>query len=166
MLRRLIGEDVELITLPDAATTPVKADPAQMEQVLLNLAINARDAMSEGGTLTIETKNVVLEEGAAGARGQGSGVRGQDRPGLTPDPSPLTPRPYVLLAVSDTGCGMDKETQARIFEPFFTTKEQGKGTGLGLSTVYGIVKQSRGYVWVYSEPGAGTTFRVYLPAID
>jgi PAS domain S-box-containing protein len=145
MLRRLIGEHIELVTVPDPATTPVKADPAQIEQVLLNLAINARDAMPQGGTLTITAKNVVLTESEA-----------SNQPGIRPGA-------YVLLAVADTGCGMDEETRARIFEPFFTTKEPGKGTGLGLATVYGIVEQSGGQIEVESQPRAGATFRIYLP---
>jgi len=148
MLGRLVGEQIEFFTSLQPALGSVRVDPVQLEQVLVNLVLNARDAMSQGGKLTIETKNVDLEEGARSKR------------------SIVPAGKYVVLSVTDNGCGMDEEAQSRIFEPFFTTKELGKGSGLGLATVYGIVKQSGGFIWVYSELGQGTTIRVYLPRVD
>jgi CheY-like chemotaxis protein len=149
MLQRLIGETINLVTVPEAALGRVKADPGQIEQVIMNLAVNARDAMQDGGRLMIRTANVRAGEAPP-------------LPGTAVPPAGA----HVLLEVSDSGTGMDADTQAHLFEPFFTTKEPGKGTGLGLSTVYGIVEQSGGSVTVKTEVGRGTTFRIYLPQVE
>src|SRR6185369_2263572 len=148
MLRRILGADIDLLVRPAASLARVRVDPSSLEQVIMNLAVNARDAMPTGGKLTMETSDVILDEAYARLH---LGV---------------APGPHVMLAISDTGKGIDKLTQTRVFEPFFTTKEKGKGTGLGLSTVFGIVKQSGGSIWLYSEVGQGATFKVFLPSVD
>ena len=148
MLSRIVREDIELVTILRPETGRIKADPAQVEQVIINLVVNARDAMPQGGRVIIETANTELDEHYS-----------RSHPAVRPGP-------YVMVAVSDTGLGMDPETQARIFEPFFTTKELGTGTGLGLATVYGIVKQNEGSIWVYSQVGKGTVFKIYFPRTD
>ena len=149
LLRRLIGEDIELTTPLGPDLGRVKADQGQLEQVIMNLAVNARDAMPQGGKLIIAAENMIM-----------------DQDFVRRYPYPVQPGPYVCLTVTDSGIGMDADTKARAFEPFFTTKEKGKGTGLGLSTVYGVVKQSGGYIDIYSSPGAGTSFKIYLPRVD
>jgi len=148
MLKRLLREDIYLKTKLDSGLMPIKADPGQIEQVIMNLVVNARDAMPNGGKIIIETKNTFLDESYC-----------EDYPEISPGT-------YVMLSITDSGCGMDEETRAKIFDPFFTTKEVGKGTGLGLSTVFGIIKQSDGHISVDSDVNRGSTFTIYLPIID
>jgi PAS domain S-box-containing protein len=148
LLRRVIGEDIELTTELDGGLGRLKADQSQLEQIIMNLAVNARDAMPKGGKLIVQTGNIVMDEVF-----------------VRRHPYPVEPGPYVCLTVADTGTGMDAQTKAKAFDPFFTTKEKGKGTGLGLSTVYGVVKQSGGYIDIHSSPGEGTTFKIYLPRV-
>jgi two-component system cell cycle sensor histidine kinase/response regulator CckA len=148
MLNRLIGENIQIVTKLEPGLQGIKADPGQIEQVILNLVVNARDAMPDGGEIKIETSNTMLTKD------------------FTHTHLSIVPGPHVSLSVTDTGCGMTPEIRERLFEPFFTTKPVGKGTGLGLSTAYGIIKQSRGTIWVYSEPKKGSVFKVYLPALE
>jgi len=148
LLRPLMGDDVEVLIVPNSSSAIIEADPGQLDQIVVNLAVNARDAMPHGGKFILETSTVHLDESFSVQHGRMSSGR------------------YVMLAVSDSGTGMDEATQARIFEPFFTTKELGKGTGLGLATVYGIVQHNGGQIWVYSELGRGTTFKIYFPSAE
>jgi two-component system cell cycle sensor histidine kinase/response regulator CckA len=148
LVRRLVGEQIQLVINLDPKTGRIRADPGQLEQITVNLAINARDAMPHGGTITIETSNSLMTEAYAAEH------------------YAVEPGDYVVISIADSGVGMDRATREHIFEPFFTTKEQGKGTGLGLATMYGVVRQSGGHVWLYSEPGLGTTFKIYFPRVD